>query len=307
MEETWELAALAMTNNATEISIGKEGFSFKTDSEAGARLANAALDFLSPITEGAGFLGTKLRGFRMEAALNALLKAKKICDENSLSINPIPPKFLLQWVEGASLEADIEDNLSELWAKLLVDASQNNPSQNLIFIDILKKLSRSHVEYLQYLSGSGVYDDAPFIFRPYDVSRAINDGRVIQNAMGSIPREEWGKYIISDKDFLSSALEAIKDFFAEDGVEFRGLLSKQLKTRITDPDYFDTKIYSIEKEKFFSDEVLEGLEALGLIKFMEINELRVHDRHSFFVEYVLLTNFGVTFIKSCMAEIENDQ
>jgi len=119
-----------MTKKGTEISIGKDGFSFKTDGEASERLANAALDFLSPITEGAGFLGTKLRGYRMETALMAILRAKKICEENDLSINPVPPKFLLQWVEGSSMEdIDRDDNLSELWARLLANAGAD--SKNL--------------------------------------------------------------------------------------------------------------------------------------------------------------------------------
>ena len=142
MEETWELAALDMAGKGTKISIGKDGFSFETDSEASERLANAALDFLSPISEGAGFLGTKLRGYRMEAALKAMLRAKQICDENDLKIKPIPPKFLLQWVEGASLEdVENESSLTELWAKILVSVSQNTAQNHLTMISILKKMN----------------------------------------------------------------------------------------------------------------------------------------------------------------------
>ncbi len=138
-----------MADKGTEISLGKDGFSFKTDGEASQRLANAALDFLSPITEGAGFLGTKLRGYRMEAALEATIRAKAICKENNLSINPVPPKFLLQWVEGASME-DIEgeDNLVELWARVLCAEVTTGDPNALIFVDILRKIHKEHAEYL---------------------------------------------------------------------------------------------------------------------------------------------------------------
>ena len=143
-----------MAKKGTEISIGKDGFSFKTDGEASERLANAALDFLSPITEGAGFLGTKLRGYRMEAALEAILRAKKICEENNLAINPVPPKSLLQWVEGASMEdVESESSLSDLWASLLVSEANQSEPNTLIYIDILKKLNRTHVQFLHNLLG----------------------------------------------------------------------------------------------------------------------------------------------------------
>lgn len=150
-----------MAKKGTEITVGKEGFSFKTDGEASERLANAALDFLSPVTEGAGFLGTKLRGYRMEAALKATIRAKQICEENNLPINPVPPKFLLQWVEGASIENPEDETLINLWSNLLASESSNPSTGNLTFIRIIKELTREEAKCLVELANlNGDYPEA---------------------------------------------------------------------------------------------------------------------------------------------------
>ena len=152
MEETWELATLVMSQNGTEISVNKDGFSIKTDGDASDRLANAALDFLSPITETTGLLGTLVRGVRVNAALKATLRAKKICEENGVDIKAVSPKLFMPWLEGASLE-DINDDysLTEQWAYLLANAAANERKILILFAGFLKSIGHQEVKLLKAL------------------------------------------------------------------------------------------------------------------------------------------------------------
>ena len=136
----------------TEISIGKDSVSLKTDGSAADRLAHAALDFLSPATEVFGYLGTVVRGRRIEAGLKATLRAKKICDDNGIEIQTVSSKLFLPWLEGASLENPNDENsLTEMWAYLLANAAVKEQKILLLFSECLRKIGHQEVVLLNAL------------------------------------------------------------------------------------------------------------------------------------------------------------
>jgi hypothetical protein len=98
----------------------------------------AWLDVISPITEWAGLKGDQLRHKRellriqQEASLNRIAElAQNKIKSQSLSISPVPTKFLVPFLERASLEDDTSD-LCERWADLLVSAAtEYDPSRQL--------------------------------------------------------------------------------------------------------------------------------------------------------------------------------
>jgi len=291
VEDPRELAALVMSNKGTEISISKDGFGFKTDGEASERLANAVLDFLSPISEGAGFIGTKLRGYRMEAALKATVRAKEICEANNLPINPVPPKFLLQWIEGASLE-DIndDDNLIDAWSNLLVSNSSSLNKNSILFCDLLKKIDSSHAKYLFELTRnmpSKVWEDVPITTDVVSLKKFIREDEDIQRLLSSKDLKE----IRSQVEMVLSA------YLDEAGTELLISSLRFVDRRSKDEVLFiDTKYYNGE----VPEDLIAPLHALNLLVDADIDEFLVTPSVLLYVRYLHLSSFGCEFLKSCM-------
>lgn len=300
MEEVRELDALVMSKDSTEISVNKDGFGFKTDGEASERLANAALDFLSPITEGAGFLGTKLRGYRMEAALKATIRAKQICEENKLSINPVPPKFLLQWVEGASMEnIENDNNLSDLWAGLLASTSSGDLKNNILFVDALKKLDRVHIDLFEFLirnDRARFYNDTPFELAPHRLKQSIIRACRENKAFGSKMSDEVVLQIQRD------SLEQLRDTSGA-AIMFEGYYFYQDKQRQVMPCYDDFSFESDFTKSEFKEDVIDGLVALNLLESVWIEDFAPCSPHcEMAICYAYLTDFGAALLDACKVQ-----
>jgi hypothetical protein len=133
------------------VEIKDTGLLVKSSGEAAGRLSNALADLLSPLTEGAGYLGDSIRIYRTRAVIVALEKAYEFAKERGLRLGPVPPKFLVQWLENASVEGE-EAELADLWAKLLVSASKRYKSGHISYVDLLRKIGSDEAKLLQYLA-----------------------------------------------------------------------------------------------------------------------------------------------------------
>ena len=288
---------LVMADKGTEISLGKDGFSFKTDGEASQRLANAALDFLSPITEGAGLLGTKLRGYRMEAALQSTVRAKKICEENCLAINPVPPKFLLQWVEGASLEdtSDVQ-NLSEMWAQLLANAATVlNKDPNLsIYVGILKKLNAPHLNFFSSLcyddSNSDLFKEAP---------SECNENRFKQYITKKYQELGFFETELNLEERLAELVDHISMFFDHPGVQisFGDVTYKNANT------YLSNKFNGQINHGLYPEYILDALSSLGLVRTVYLQDYLWTSTLKVTVFFVRMSEFGVNFYSACGGQV----
>ena len=139
--------------NSTKISVKSDGVELSVDGPASQRLAHALMDFISPVTEGFGLLGTWARGARVEAALRATARAKQICLEHDIEISPISPKLILPLIEGASLEDPNDENsLTEMWAHLLANAAVKEEKIQLHFSKILESIGHEEVCFLNAIS-----------------------------------------------------------------------------------------------------------------------------------------------------------
>jgi len=293
-----------MPSKGTEISLGKDGFSFKTDGEASERLANAALDFLSPISEGAGFLGTKLRGYRMEAALKATVRAKQICEERGLPINPVPPKFLLQWVEGASMEdVDRADNLTEMWANLLVSKSTNELENSQIFIGLIQKLNWKHKVALEK-------------FFEHDLLEQILSLKVIELLGCSIFEMKANKQGLNldEEGLIKDVCEAFchkkgvlvwninlmaNRKWSHSGIEIDETFPDKLKEMTATDQNMNIDLQ-------ISKNTLLDLESLNLIEGGAVTGWKLNDTHKLNVFFWLITPFGRQFLSACIAKKANE-
>jgi len=290
--------------DSTEISVSKDGFGFKTDGDAASRLAHAALDFLSPITEGTGFLGTKLRGYRMEAALKATLRAKEICEENNLPINPVPPKFLLQWIEGASME-DVEEveSLTEMWANLLVSESTTQLENSQIFIGLVKQLNWRHKSALEKFVEKG----------SRNVVHNLNGLRLLGQTLFELVAVKRGLSL--DRTKLS--LDVCEAFQHKNGVLVESITTmKREAYERADLNIDDNLVHKLEEmtsgdqniniDLHISKNTLLGLKSLNLIEFGAKTSWKIDKSHNMNVFFWFLTEFGFEFINACLAT-ENSQ
>jgi hypothetical protein len=127
-------------------------FSFDVSGGLLTRTGDALLDLISPFTNGAGWLGDKFSHARRNAAIRAASKAaEQLRKEGVLTAN-IPPKVLLPWLEGASLETDENDSLTDAWAGLFVRAAKSGDAVTISYMETLKKLGKPEAELLRFFA-----------------------------------------------------------------------------------------------------------------------------------------------------------
>ena len=132
---------------ATSIAIDVKG-------RAASRAADALLDLISPFTNALGMVGDQLSNARRSAAIRAAAKAAKQLQDEGISSARIPPKILLPWLDGASLETDEAEggSLTDAWAGLFVRAAKSSDAVTISYIETLKKLGNEEAELLQFFA-----------------------------------------------------------------------------------------------------------------------------------------------------------
>lgn len=139
------------------------------------KLIDAVVDAFSPATETLGALGDAVRLARVGMAARITTRAKEIADEHGFTLTAPPLKFLVPFYEKASLEEE-DSELHEMWSELLVSTSIEFHSENIIFADILSRLSKREADILLSLSKRGGGADA-ISFGDEVVGKKISDFR----------------------------------------------------------------------------------------------------------------------------------
>lgn len=158
MEEAWEFAALDMGDkDEIEVSADGKGIAVKAKGSAATRIGHSFADalrfFASPLGLAADEVD-RFRIFRQVAFEQTLLKAHNVVLERGIETSNTPLKFLAQWGEAASLEdMDDPENLSDLYANLLISESSGTDPNALLYVDMLKKMNKVHIQFLNSLLG----------------------------------------------------------------------------------------------------------------------------------------------------------
>jgi len=135
MEANLQKTEINTNINLPSLSKEAEGFL--------CRIATPAL------VAGSEFLATKFRA----ATFNIICElSNKYAEQQGIEIKPTPPKFLLPFIEKASLEDDTE--LQKKWAKLLVAAGKEYDVSYIDYSEILAKIGIKEAQLLKeiYLS-----------------------------------------------------------------------------------------------------------------------------------------------------------
>lgn len=120
---------------------------------------NAWLTILSPITQWAGLIGDKLAHKRellriqQEETLTAImLRAAPKLALLKLPIEPVPIKFLVPFLELASLE-EPDSELVKMWANLLVSSAENYHADNVYYVGLISQMSSVQATLFEAMIG----------------------------------------------------------------------------------------------------------------------------------------------------------
>jgi hypothetical protein len=94
---------------------------------------------------------TRFRVHRAESAAIALQRAKEIAEEEGKKPAEITrsPKFIAPWIEGASTEDCSDENILDLWARILVSAPENYSSTHAALIEVLRRIGPKEAKIMR--------------------------------------------------------------------------------------------------------------------------------------------------------------
>lgn len=105
------------------------------------------------VTQFSELIADKVRYLRWTSAVRTLERAKTFAEPYGGLAKAPPLKFFLPFMENCSLEEN-DDEVVDLWARLLVDASRNFGSGHLLFMRILKEITGSEARLLRAICHS---------------------------------------------------------------------------------------------------------------------------------------------------------
>jgi Abortive infection alpha len=243
------------------------------ENEPRQSLGRALGELLGPAAGELGqLLADQVRFARWRAALAIVERAKKVSEEKELPRKAVPIRFLVPFLEKASLQ-DVDSDLAEMWSALLAKAQGQYEERYIGYIDILNKLSSSEAHILNTMWASAGRD----IFSAWSMGAPMEhlvghqlDHSPILGSSFSFDRE------VSANDFATDG--SIVYFFHEDDVPNMNELNFR--------DMHD-----------FID--LSHLQSQGLIAVLWASVRTPMHRH--FVAIARLSPLGYDFVDACQA------
>lgn len=214
---------------------------------------------LSPFTEVMAFIGDHVRLARIDVLANTLEKAKIIADEHEIEIQALPNKFLLPFVEKASYE-DVNSEMTDRWASLLVSGSENPDEAHPAFTDILSQIGPREAKLLRNIWISNKKKQVNQLETLWQIHAQKNDASAVH--------------------FLSFLGEPPKNSFLVHAETFQGEF----------PDYAGLKVENIKS--------IQILERQNLIKLIVTNNFDLEGKQSICI-YAVLTPLGFDFTEAC--------
>jgi hypothetical protein len=103
-----------------------------------------------PFKAAGGLIGDTIYQYQCLRRVEIADRAKTILDEKKIAPRVMAPGFLLTYFEAAGYVDDDED-LKQMWARLLASAVENEEAAKRVFVNVLKQLGPAEVKLLQSL------------------------------------------------------------------------------------------------------------------------------------------------------------
>jgi hypothetical protein len=253
--------------------------------------AGAWLDLISPWTEWAGLKGDQIRHKREllrlqreEVLTTIALHARKQLNQTAVPIKPVPNKFLVPFLEKASLE-DEHSELIGKWANLLTSAAIEFNHHMVRFCTILAEIGPTEVKFLHRLCrenrssprrGLSWVEDVPMAFSLPQLVRDVD--RAIELSKGP---EENIHGIIAKLELPGGLITTI------------GIDDHRTDDMLSDTHDLDDSVW---------ESSISLLQSLGLLENHMFISGEV-EYYSWYAETVSLTSFGVAFVSACDPEV----
>ena len=237
----------------------------------------ALLDTLSPFTQGMGWLGDKFSDLRRASAIRAAAKAKQMLAAEGITTGKVPPKILLPWLEGASLETDGQESLTDMWAGLLVRAVKSSDAVNVSYVETLKRIGKKEAELLHFFTTDTPPESSIVFFGGFPDGFSTEENPLLQEAINKLDNRLTNGEIdtVFEKFFLQGMGQIIH--YSIDG-------SMRRPTR-----YYDQNEHAVA-----------NLQQLGLI---EIKERKYRStKHVFEFVWFEITKYAFDFFWACEGE-----
>ena len=108
--------------------------------QSSGRLLDALTDIIRPFSERRGLKADQIRLQREEVLVEVAQKARRRMEIENQPISPLPNKFLVPFLEKASLE-ELDSVLIDRWADLLASCSADPASAHPRFVQILSEMT----------------------------------------------------------------------------------------------------------------------------------------------------------------------
>jgi len=155
-----DLGAVETVSDANE----SNRFSIVVSEKTTEKIADVVVDIFKPVSQALGMLGDWVENRRGEQqAIRTLRRAQKIAEEHGKTLEEPPPKFLIPYLHGASLEDPADVDIRDKWATLLVNAGARPDSIAFYAASFLEKISSDEVAFLNnFVERSQVLSFATF-------------------------------------------------------------------------------------------------------------------------------------------------
>jgi abortive infection alpha-like protein len=235
-------------------------------------IGRALEQFLGPTAQESGqAIADQVRFFRWRAAMKIIERAKRYAEKKGLSTSDVPLRFLVPFLEQASLQEE-DSQLSEMWSALLAKARDEYKDRYASFLSILSALSPTEAATLRDMwQSADPHDlfsawaaDAPMQhLQPYSEAASTIGGHILRF-----------KCEVTASDFMTDG--AVVYFFDEDDVPNMNELN------FRDMDEFTDLIH---------------LQSLGLVSVLWSTVVTPKHRH--FVVVGRISPFGYDFLETC--------
>jgi hypothetical protein len=111
------------------------------------RFVDTITDIFRPFSEARGLRADQIRLQREDVLLEIAKRAKARLELEAATTKPVPLKFLVPFIEKASLE-DVDSELVDAWANLLVAAAESFDPKLIVYPDILARLGSKDAIFL---------------------------------------------------------------------------------------------------------------------------------------------------------------
>jgi hypothetical protein len=273
-----------------EIGVGaKAEIKAEVPASSAGRFLDTLTDLIRPFSEKRGLRADQIRLQREDVLIEIARKAMARLAIENAEPKPLPNKFLVPFLEAASLE-DLRDvNLTEMWANLLANASTNSESTNPAFINILKEITSEEALLFEYIfthyESKGKENRSHWHFEDADGSlRPSYLFLFIQRQLLKMEPETW-------------AIKILKHFDCP-GVHVRALSVLHGEHRRYPLEEVDTFYDRNRPVKEFSELSFDLLVRVGLLSKIDIEELWVNTSYAVELTAYAATTVGIEFFKA---------